>query len=59
MRMQFPGVAGEWQTASIPFSLFMRKELIPRRRPRVIEARHRDGGWFFALLFSGSPGFDL
>ena len=57
---QFPGAAFEWQTASIPFSRFIRKEIDPLTGELAfIGGPPRDEELVFALFFSGSPGFDL
>jgi hypothetical protein len=57
---QFPGAAGEWQTASIPFSLFVRKVPDPTTGELAfIGGAPRDGEFVLALVFGGSPGFDL
>ena len=57
---RFPGAVGEWQTASIPFSRFIRKEIDPLTGELAfIGGAPRDGELVFALFFSGSPGFDL
>jgi hypothetical protein len=55
-----PGPPGVWQTASIPFSGFVRKVIDPATgQLAFIGDAPRAGEVVFALSFSGSPNFDL